>query len=128
MWEGSNNPKKVEYFNHKRPQTISKYYIKASVTVSDLEIFSPAVDECFEELLNDMFGAQLMSEFRAKRPAGYIDLMIAFESRKRSCGPNKLAPLNIALPFSFIDFYRRQKGKDVSALHDLRSFFKSFLL
>ena len=61
-----------------------------------------------------MFGADLMSEFRAKRPAGFIDLMIAFESRKRSCGPAKLAPLNIALPFSFIDFYRRQKGKDVS--------------
>ena len=72
-----------------------------------------AVDECFEELLNDMFGAPLMAEFRAKRPAGYVDLMIAFESRKRSCAPAKLAPLNIALPFSFIDFYRKQKGKDV---------------
>ena len=73
-----------------------------------------AVDEGFEDLLRDMFGAELMSDFRAKRPAGYVDLMIAFESRKRSCGPAKLAPLNIALPFSFIDFYRRQKGKDVS--------------
>ena len=37
-----------------------------------------------------------------------------FESRKRGCSPNKLTPLNIALPFSFIDFYKRHKGKDVS--------------
>ena len=75
-----------------------------------------AVDEGFEDLLRDMFGAELMSDFRSRRPAGYVDLMIAFESRKRSCGPAKLAPLNIALPFSFIDFYRRQRGKDVSGV------------
>ena len=75
-----------------------------------------AVDEGFEDLLRDMFGAELMSAFRLERPAGYVDLMIAFESRKRSCGPAKLAPLNIALPFSFIDFYRRQRGNDVSGL------------
>ena len=39
-------------------------------------------------------------------PTGFIDLMIAFESRKRSACPHKLTPLNLALPFSFIDFYR----------------------
>ena len=31
------------------------------------------------------------------------------------CSPNKLTPLNIALPFSFIDFYRKTKGKDVGS-------------
>ena len=49
-----------------------------------------------------------------KRSAGYIDLMIAFESRKRSANPNKMSSLNVALPFSFIDFYRRNNGHDVS--------------
>ena len=72
------------------------------------------MDEGFEDLLRDMFGAELMSDFRSKRPAGYVDLMIAFESRKRSCGPAKLAPLNIALPFSFIDYHKKIKNKDVS--------------
>ena len=31
------------------------------------------------------------------------------------CSPNKITPLNIALPFSFIDFYRKTKGKDVGS-------------
>ena len=73
-----------------------------------------AIDEGFERLLEDIFGVDIMTAFRRKRPAGYIDLMIAFESRKRSCSPHKLYPLNVALPFSFIDFYKKCKGKDVS--------------
>ena len=65
------------------------------------------------KLVEDIFGRDIMEAFKKKRPAGFVDLMIAFESRKRSCSPNKLTALNIALPFSFIDFYRRHKGKDV---------------
>ena len=72
------------------------------------------VDEAFRQLMEDIFGKDIMEAFQKKRPAGYVDLMIAFESRKRGCSPNKLTPLNIALPFSFIDFYKRHKGKDVS--------------
>jgi hypothetical protein len=49
--------------------------------------------------MNRIFGKELMDEFRIKRPAGYVDLMIAFEARKR----------NISLPFSFIDFYKKKK-------------------
>ncbi len=44
-----------------------------------------------------------------KRPAGYVDLMIAFEARKRTASPFKNNPLNISLPFSFIDFYKKKK-------------------
>lgn len=36
-------------------------------------------------------------------------MLIAFESRKRSATPYKTSPLNIALPFSFIDYYRKHK-------------------
>ena len=71
------------------------------------------VDQAFMKLVEDIFGKDIMEAFKKKRPAGFVDLMIAFESRKRSCSPNKLTALNIALPFSFIDFYRRHKGKDV---------------
>ena len=61
-----------------------------------------------------MFGEGLIASYKMKRSAGYIDLMIAFESRKRSANPNKMSSLNVALPFSFIDFYRRNNGHDVS--------------
>ena len=74
---------------------------------------SVSVDNAFKLLMEDIFGKDIMEAFQKKRPAGFVDLMIAFESRKRGCTPNKLTPLNIALPFSFIDFYRRHKGKDV---------------
>jgi len=74
---------------------------------------STSVDSAFESLLSAMFGCDVISEFKHKRAAGYIDLMIAFESRKRSANPNKLTSLNVALPFSFIDFYRKARGKDI---------------
>jgi len=54
-----------------------------------------------------------MSDYKRKRPVGFIDLMIAFESRKRSCGASKSTPLNIAIPYSLILFYKERKGRDV---------------
>ena len=60
-----------------------------------------------------VFGDDLIREYKRKRSAGFIDLMIAFESRKRSANPNKTSSLNVALPFSFIDFYRKHVGTDV---------------
>ena len=77
------------------------------------DLFFSGVDQAFMKLIEDIFGKDIIEAFKKKRPAGFVDLMIAFESRKRGCSPNKLTPLNIALPFSFIDFYRRHKGKDV---------------
>lgn len=41
--------------------------------------------------------------------------MIAFESRKRNASPFKDNPLNVSLPFSFIDFYKKAKGNHVEA-------------
>ena len=61
-----------------------------------------------------MFGDDLIKSYKRKKSAGFIDLMIAFESRKRSANPNKMTSLNVALPFSFIDFYRKNVGSDVS--------------
>jgi hypothetical protein len=59
--------------------------------------------------MNTIFGSEIMEEFKMKRPAGYVDLMIAFEARKRTASPFKNNPLNISLPFSFIDFYKKKK-------------------
>ena len=72
------------------------------------------MDDTFETLLCAVFSDELIQAYKRKRSAGFIDLMIAFESRKRSANPNKTNSLNVALPFSFIDFYRKNMGSDVS--------------
>ncbi|XP_069954654.1 mucin-2-like isoform X2 [Cherax quadricarinatus] len=74
---------------------------------------SIGVDAEFERFLETIFGTDFLATFRQQRPAAYVDLMIAFESRKRNASPYRSTPLNIALPFSFIDLYRKYKGKDV---------------
>jgi len=63
-----------------------------------------------------IFGRELMEDFKLKRPAGYVDLMIAFEARKRTASPFKNNALNISLPFSFIDFYKKKKGSTVESM------------
>ena len=63
----------------------------------------------FEKLLVAIFGQDFIDTFKEHRPAGYVDLMIAFESRKRAATPHKTNPLNVSLPFSFIDYYKKYK-------------------
>nr|XP_042711611.1 heat shock 70 kDa protein 12B [Chrysemys picta bellii] len=71
------------------------------------------VDLAFETLLGQIFGEDFIATFKAKRPAAWVDLTIAFEARKRAAAPFRSNPLNISLPFSFIDFYRRHRGQNV---------------
>lgn len=63
----------------------------------------------FEKLLVAIFGSEFIESFKLKRPAGWVDLMIAFESRKRTANPLKNSSLNVSLPFSFIDYYKKCK-------------------
>ena len=69
----------------------------------------PGVELEFEKLLDSIFGSEFIEAFRHKRPAGWVDLMIAFESRKRAATPYKNNALNVSLPFSFIDYYKKKK-------------------
>ncbi|XP_074848279.1 heat shock 70 kDa protein 12B [Carettochelys insculpta] len=71
------------------------------------------VDLAFEALLGQIFGEDFIATFKAKRPAAWVDLTIAFEARKRAAAPFRANPLNVSLPFSFIDFYRRHRGQNV---------------
>ncbi|XP_035283587.1 heat shock 70 kDa protein 12B [Anguilla anguilla] len=71
------------------------------------------VDLAFEAMLCQIFGADFIESFKAKRPAAWVDLTIAFEARKRTASPSSANPLNISLPFSFIDFYKRHRGQSV---------------
>ncbi|XP_074643650.1 heat shock 70 kDa protein 12A-like isoform X2 [Tubulanus polymorphus] len=74
---------------------------------------SVGVDQEFEQLLIAILGKEFIEAFRYRRPAGWVDLMIAFESRKRAASPYKDNPLNVSLPFSLIDFYKKHKGGQV---------------
>ncbi|KAI1888360.1 hypothetical protein AGOR_G00184200 [Albula goreensis] len=71
------------------------------------------VDLAFEAMLCQIFGADFIESFKAKRPAAWVDLTIAFEARKRTATPGSSNALNISLPFSFIDFYKRHRGQSV---------------
>ncbi|PWA27155.1 hypothetical protein CCH79_00011613 [Gambusia affinis] len=73
------------------------------------------VDLAFEAMLCQIFGEDFIQSFKAKRPAAWVDLMIAFEARKRTASPGRANALNISLPFSFIDFYKRHRGQSVEA-------------
>uniref|UniRef100_A0AAR2L3K2 Heat shock 70 kDa protein 12A n=1 Tax=Pygocentrus nattereri TaxID=42514 RepID=A0AAR2L3K2_PYGNA len=79
---------------------------------------SIGVDYEFEKLLCKIFGQDFIDQFKIKRPAAWVDLMIAFESRKRAAAPDRTNPLNINLPFSFIDYYKKFRGHSVE--HALR--------
>ncbi|XP_075738050.1 heat shock 70 kDa protein 12A isoform X2 [Rhipicephalus microplus] len=74
---------------------------------------SLGIDREFERLLRTIFSSDFMDQFKLKRPAAYVDLMVAFEARKRNATPDKDTPLNISLPFSFIDYYKKCKGSTV---------------
>ena len=67
------------------------------------------VDMEFEKLLVAIFGSEFIEAFKTKRPAGWVELMMAFESRKRTASPAKNNSLNVSLPFSFIDYYKKCK-------------------
>lgn len=73
------------------------------------------VDLAFETMLCQIFGEDFIQSFKAKRPAAWVDLTIAFEARKRTAAPGRANALNISLPFSFIDYYKRHKGQSVEA-------------
>uniref|UniRef100_H3BZ55 Heat shock protein 12A n=1 Tax=Tetraodon nigroviridis TaxID=99883 RepID=H3BZ55_TETNG len=79
---------------------------------------SLGIDYEFEKLLCQIFGQDFIDQFKIKRPAAWVDLMIAFESRKRAAAPDRTNPLNINLPFSFIDYYKKFRGHSVE--HALR--------
>lgn len=71
------------------------------------------VDKEFENLLVKIFGIDFVVSFKNTKPAGWVDLMIAFEAKKRTASPTKSNPLNISLPFSFIEHFSKLKGHTI---------------
>jgi hypothetical protein len=79
----------------------------------------------FERVLGGIFGKDLMKHYREKCPIGWVDLMIAFESRKRSASPHKPTPHNVSLPFSFIDYCKKHKVRPIMSIY-LNTFYMIF--
>ena len=67
------------------------------------------VDHEFEKLLVEIFSEEFIEMFKLRRPAGWVDLLMAFESRKRATDPSRPKPLNVSLPFSFTDYHKKVK-------------------
>ena len=77
------------------------------------------IDREFERLLIEIFGDKMIRSFRSERSAGWVGLMVAFESRKRAANPFKTATLNVPLPFSFIDYHSKHMvGTDWQLIDD----------
>ena len=72
--------KRIWAYNSDPLMPINQIFAVELNRIFDDVIFS-AVDEAFRTLLDDIFGSDVMEEYRLKRPAGYVDLMNAFESR-----------------------------------------------
>ncbi|KAK9508986.1 hypothetical protein O3M35_006410 [Rhynocoris fuscipes] len=74
---------------------------------------SIGIDEEFNKLLCAVFGASFMKRFQLERPAAYNELLLSFESRKRSATTFRTTSLNIFPPFAFIDYFRKVSGTEV---------------
>nr|DBA14760.1 TPA: hypothetical protein GDO54_004052 [Pyxicephalus adspersus] len=124
-WNGLQNPCPkccVSYSAGSGVVKVSVNVIQVLVNVIQVLVGGPygslGVDYEFEKLLCKIFGDDFIDQFKVKRPAAWVDLMIAFESRKRAAAPERSNPLNITLPFSFIDYYKKFRGHSVE--HALR--------
>jgi hypothetical protein len=95
-------------------QTLVEYLYTFSLKVIPMTFFISGIDREFEALLDSVFGNELMAHFRSRRPAAHAELMAAFEARKRGAAPGHDRAVALHPPFAFIDFLRKQSGKDVS--------------
>ncbi|XP_035208613.1 heat shock 70 kDa protein 12A-like isoform X3 [Stegodyphus dumicola] len=76
---------------------------------------SVGIDMEFEKLLVDIFGGDFMEHFKLKNPAAFVELMALFEARKRNASPFKITPINMALPYSFVNSYKKIKNTTMDA-------------
>lgn len=66
---------------------------------------SVGVDQQFENLMYRIFGKEFVIDYQINRSFGWMELMENFEAKKRATSPLKYAPVNISLPFSFMEHY-----------------------
>ncbi len=67
---------------------------------------SIGVDYHFELLLVSIFGQTFIEQFIRLYPTSWLELMNSFEAKKRYFDPSRGSPVNISLPFSFVESFR----------------------
>lgn len=70
------------------------------------------VDNQFQNLLEKVFGKDLMTEFRRTHPSDMLDLMNDFEVKKRADRVMEGELTRIRLPANFINLLRHENGED----------------
>lgn len=77
---------------------------------------SIGVDCQFEMLLVDIFGEKFLMDYVQTYPISWLELISAFEVKKRSFNAQKQIPTNIPLPFAFIDHLKKTSGKSIESI------------
>jgi len=70
------------------------------------------VDKQFQDLLDEVFGEELMDEFRRSHPSDWLELMNDFEVKKRADRVMEGELTRIRLPANFINLLRHENGAD----------------
>ncbi|XP_066285857.1 heat shock 70 kDa protein 12A-like [Branchiostoma lanceolatum] len=68
------------------------------------------VDEQFFKLLDNIFGADIMVQYKVAHPNEHLNLLNEFETKKRSTGPDDSGVVAVHLGFNFFQFYPKHKG------------------
>ena len=79
---------------------------------------SMGIDCQFESLLADIFGEKFVANFIQNKPVSWVELISLFEAKKRAFNPQKNLPINISLPYAFIDYFRERTGQCIKVAVD----------
>ena len=70
------------------------------------------VDEMYEKMLGDIFGAAFIKQYKLKNPHQWLIMMTDFEKRKRAATPGGKASTNIPLNMGFARQFEKFTGKE----------------
>ncbi|KAI8485288.1 hypothetical protein Bbelb_370350 [Branchiostoma belcheri] len=79
--------------------------VKEVTTASGGDWGGTKVDEAFLKLLDAIFGADIMTQYKVEHPNEYLNLLNEFEIKKRSTSPSDSEVVSVHLGFGFIHFY-----------------------
>ncbi|ETO31419.1 hypothetical protein RFI_05700 [Reticulomyxa filosa] len=79
---------------------------------------SSYIDTRFEQMLQQIFGCQLIDEFKITHPDVYVELLRGFEDSKRRffARQRKVEKHSIPVPFQFDDFVTSKATQDIEVL------------
>ena len=73
------------------------------------------MDELYEEMLCDIFGNGFIKTFKENQAGQWLEMMINFETRKKTAQPDGKTNINIPLSHSFVSNYEKIQGKNIAS-------------